>query len=114
MGFYFGIGGVLTFKNARKLKEAVEYIPLERIVLETDCPYMAPEPSRGTRNDSSRLVHVAAKVAELKGMTVQEVIRTTTENAERLYGLAGRHSRKEDNFGETGKSAGDDTGSAET
>ena len=114
MGFFIGVGGVVTFKNAIKLKRTVEELPIQKIVLETDCPYMAPEPDRGTRNDSSRLIHVAAKVAELKGMTVQEVIRTTTENAERLYGLAGRHFRKEDNFGETGKSAGDDTGSAET
>ena len=114
MGFFIGVGGVVTFKNAKKLKRTVEELPIEKIVLETDCPYMAPEPDRGKRNDSSRLVYVAEKVAELKGMTAREVIRTTAENAERLYRLAGKHSRKEDYIGETGKSAGDDTGSAET
>ena len=66
----------------------VEEIPLERIVLETDCPYMAPEPNRGTRNDSSNLIYVAEKIGALKGVTTEEVIRvTTTENACRLYGL---------------------------
>lgn len=87
MGFYIGVGGVVTFKNAKKLKRTVEELPIQKIVLETDCPYMAPEPNRGKRNDSSQLIHVAEKIAELKGMTVQEVIRTTTENAERLYRL---------------------------
>lgn len=87
MGFYIGIGGVVTFKNAKKCKRTVEEIPIERIVLETDCPYMAPEPNRGTRNDSSQLIYVADKIAELKGMTTEEVIRITTENAEKLYRL---------------------------
>ncbi len=90
MGFYIGVGGVVTFKNAKKLKRTVEELPIQRIVLETDCPYMAPEPNRGKRNDSAQLIHVAGKVAELKGMTVQEVIRITTENAESLYRLSGR------------------------
>lgn len=88
MGFYIGIGGVITFKNSKKLKQTVEQLSLEKIVLETDCPYLAPEPNRGTRNDSTQLVHVVEKVAELKGVTVQEVIRVTTGNAERLYRLA--------------------------
>lgn len=87
MGFYIGIGGVVTFKNAKKLKKTVEELPIERIVLETDCPYLAPEPVRGTRNDSSLLVHVAEKIAELKGISVDEVISVTTENAEKLYRL---------------------------
>lgn len=87
MGFYIGIGGVVTFKNAKKCKRTVEEIPIERIVLETDCPYMAPEPNRGTRNDSSQLIYVADKIAELKGMTTEEVIRITTANAEKLYRL---------------------------
>lgn len=88
MGFYIGVGGVVTFKNAKKLKRTVEEIPLESIVLETDCPYMAPEPHRGARNDSTQLIYVAEKIAELKGMTTEVVIRETTKNAEKLYGLA--------------------------
>ena len=87
MGFYIGIGGVVTFKNAKKCKHTVEELPIERIVLETDCPYMAPEPHRGRRNDSSLLIHVAEKIAELKQMETEEVIRITTENAEKLYRL---------------------------
>lgn len=87
MGFYIGIGGVVTFKNAKKLKKTVEELPLEHIVLETDCPYMAPEPMRGKRNDSSLLVYVAEKIAELKGVSVDEVINITTKNAEKLYHL---------------------------
>lgn len=85
MGFYFGIGGVLTFKNARKLKEAVEYIPLDKIVLETDCPYLAPEPNRGKRNSSLNLPYVAAAIAKLKGITEEEVRKAVWENAMRLY-----------------------------
>ncbi len=87
MGFYIGIGGVVTFKNAKKQKKTVETIPLSRIVLETDCPYMAPEPNRGSRNDSSQLIYVAEKIAELKGVSVGEVIKVTTENALRMYRL---------------------------
>lgn len=87
MGFFIGVGGVVTFKNARKLKRTVEEIPMERIVLETDCPYMAPEPCRGTRNDSSRLIYVAEKIAELKGITPEEVIQKTADNAKKLYRL---------------------------
>lgn len=87
MGFHFGIGGVVTFKNARKIIEAVEYIPMERIVLETDCPYMAPEPHRGTRNDSRNIAFVAEKIAQIKGMTAQEVIDITNKNARKLFGL---------------------------
>ncbi len=89
MGFYIGVGGVVTFKNAKKLVRTVEEIPLESLVLETDCPYLAPEPYRGKRNDSSLLVRVAERIAELRGITVEEVIHTTTENAERLYHLKG-------------------------
>ena len=84
-GFYIGLGGVVTFKNAKKLKETVEAIPLERILLETDCPYMAPEPHRGTRNDSSNIPYVVAKIAELKGITAEEVERVTEANARRLF-----------------------------
>ena len=85
MNFYIGVGGVITFKNARKLVEAVEYIPMDRIVLETDCPYMAPEPHRGTRNDSRNIKYVADKIAQIKGLTSQEVIDITNANARRLF-----------------------------
>lgn len=87
MGFFFGIGGVLTFKNAKKLKEAVEYIPLERIVLETDCPYLAPVPNRGKRNSSLNLPYVVAAMAELKGVEEETVRRAVWENAHKLYRL---------------------------
>lgn len=87
LGWYIGIGGVLTFKNAKKLREAAELIPLSRIVLETDCPYMAPEPNRGKRNDSGNLIYVAEKLAEIKGVSLEEVIRITTENTKRVYRL---------------------------
>ena len=85
MGFCIGIGGVLTFKNARKLVETVEAIPLERILLETDCPYMAPEPYRGKRNSSLYLPYVVEKIAEIKGITTEEVERITWENATKLF-----------------------------
>ena len=81
MGFYIGIGGVVTFKNAKKLKKTVEELSLGDIVLETDCPYLAPEPMRGKRNDSSLLVHVAEKIAQLKRVSVDEVIDVTTKNS---------------------------------
>lgn len=85
MGFFFGIGGVLTFRNARKLKEAVEYIPLDRIVLETDCPYLAPVPYRGKRNCSLYLPHVAAALAEIKGIAEEDARRAVWRNSLRLY-----------------------------
>lgn len=87
MGYLIGVGGVVTFKNARKLKETVQAIPMSHIVLETDCPYLAPEPNRGKRNSSINLHDVAAAIAELKGQTKEEVIRITEENACRFYGL---------------------------
>ena len=87
MGFYIGIGGVVTFKNAKKLKEVAEAVPLKRIVLETDCPYMAPEPFRGKRNQSSYIRYVAEKIAELKDISTEEVIAVTEENARELYRL---------------------------
>jgi TatD DNase family protein len=85
MGFHIGIGGVITFKNAKKIVEAVEYIPMDRLVLETDSPYLAPEPHRGSRNDSRNIEFVAAKIAEIKGVTAQEVIDVTNANAKRLF-----------------------------
>lgn len=85
MGFFFGIGGVLTFKNARKLREAVEYLPLDSLVIETDCPYLAPEPNRGKRNSSLNLPYVVEKLSEIKGLPEEEIRRITWENACRLY-----------------------------
>lgn len=87
LGFYVGVGGVVTFKNGKKLKETVRQIPLERIVLETDSPYMAPEPHRGERNSSLFLRYVIREIAELKEITAEEVMQQTWENACRLYRL---------------------------
>ena len=87
LGYHIGLGGVVTFKNAKKLRQTVEQISREHILLETDCPYMAPEPHRGTRNDSSNLSYVAARIAEIKGVSVQEVEQTTWENACRVFGV---------------------------
>ena len=88
LGLYVGVGGVVTFKNARKLKEVVTRIPIERIVLETDCPYMAPVPKRGTRNDPRNLPYVVEEIAALRQMDPAEVIRITTENAKRVYRIS--------------------------
>lgn len=85
MGYYIGIGGVVTFKNAKKLKEVVKMLPLERILLETDCPYLAPEPNRGKRNSSLNLPYVAEAIGQLKGIGTEEVIRVTNANAKTLY-----------------------------
>jgi len=85
MGFYFGIGGVVTFNNGRKLKEVVEYLPMDRIVLETDSPYLAPVPYRGKRNDSRKLTYVVEQIAQIKGISLEEVQQTTTRNAHNLY-----------------------------
>ena len=87
MGFYLGIGGVLTFKNGKKLKEVAAYAPLEQIVLETDCPYLAPVPNRGKRNSSLNLSYVVDAVSALKGVDRETVIRVTWDNALRLYGI---------------------------
>ena len=85
MGWYIGFTGVLTFKNARKAVETAESIPLERIVLETDCPFMAPEPFRGKRNDPGYLYRMAERLAEIRGISVEEVCEVTTANAKALY-----------------------------
>jgi TatD DNase family protein len=87
MGFYIGVGGVVTFKNGKKLKQTVDKIPLDRILLETDCPYMAPEPFRGSRNSSVYLPYVVKAIADIKGVTPQEVIDITEQNARRFYGI---------------------------
>ncbi|MCR4834023.1 MAG: TatD family hydrolase [Butyrivibrio sp.] len=85
MGYYLGVGGVVTFKNAKKLKEVVEYTPIENILLETDCPYLAPEPNRGKRNSSLNLEYVVDKMAELKNMDREDVISITEKNAQDFY-----------------------------
>jgi TatD DNase family protein len=87
MGFYIGIGGVITFKNGKKMKEVVEAVPLDRIVLETDSPYLSPEPNRGKRNSSLNLPYIAAKIAEIKNLTYEEVVETTRINACKVYRL---------------------------
>ena len=87
MDYFIGVGGVLTFKNGKKLKEVVEYAPMDKLVLETDCPYLAPVPYRGKRNSSLYLTHVVEEMAAIKGMSVEDVIRVTAENAKRLYRL---------------------------
>lgn len=85
MNFYIGIGGVVTFKNGRKLKEVAAYTPLNRILLETDAPYLAPTPYRGKRNCSSYLTFVAEEIANIKGINVEEVYETTFQNAKEMY-----------------------------
>ena len=85
MGFYIGIGGVVTFKNAKTLKEVAAYAPLDRIVLETDCPYLSPEPNRGKRNSSLNLKYVAEALSQIKGIDKEELIAVTEENARKLY-----------------------------
>ena len=85
--FYLGIGGVLTFKNAKKLVEVVENIPLDRLILETDCPYMAPTPFRGKRNEPMYVEYVAKKIAEIKNISYEEVVKATNENTKKAYRL---------------------------
>lgn len=85
MGFYIGIGGVVTFKNAKTLKEVAAWTPLERILLETDCPYLAPVPKCGKRNSSLNLPYVAEMIAEIKGISYEEVVQITCENAIKMY-----------------------------
>lgn len=103
MGYYLGVGGVVTFKNAKKLKETVQETPLERLLLETDCPYLAPEPFRGKRNDSRNLIYTAKAVAELKGVTPEAVIEITEKNARCFYRLDRRrqNDRTDTNAGES-------------
>lgn len=84
-GFYIGVGGSLTFKNAKKTLRVVEGIDMAHIVIETDCPYLTPVPHRGERNDSSYLQFVVEKIAEIKGITTEEVARISKENAEKLF-----------------------------
>ena len=87
LGMYIGLGGVVTFKNARHSAEVAKTIPLDRLLTETDAPYMAPVPFRGKRCDSSMIPYDAAKIAEVRGITAQEVLETACENACRLFGI---------------------------
>ncbi len=87
MGFYIGLGGPVTFKNARKAVEVAQAIPLDYLVIETDCPYMAPVPFRGKRNEPMLVQHTAAKIAELRGISVEELIEATYQNGKRVYGI---------------------------
>ncbi|MEG7531012.1 MAG: TatD family hydrolase, partial [Hungatella sp.] len=87
MGFYLGIGGVLTFHNAKKLKEVVAYMPMDRLVLETDCPYLSPVPNRGKRNSSLNLPYVVEAICAIKGISAEEVMEQTNQNAKRMYHL---------------------------
>ena len=87
LGMYIGLNGVATFKNARKSLEVVKEIPLDRLVLETDCPYLAPEPYRGKRNDSSYIPFIAERIGEVLGMSAQEVLDQTYQNAKKMYNI---------------------------
>lgn len=90
LGMYIGIGGAVTFKNAKKILQVAREIPLDRLLLETDAPYMAPEPHRGQRNDSSLIPCTAARIAELRGITTREVLEASNQNIRRLFRLEGR------------------------
>jgi TatD DNase family protein len=87
MNFYISLGGPVTFKNAKKPKEVAEAVPLEKLLIETDCPYLAPHPYRGKRNEPSYVKLVAEQIAELKGITFEEVAKATTTNAQKLFGI---------------------------
>jgi len=87
MGWYLSFTGVVTFKNAKRALEVIKNAPLDRLMLETDCPYMAPEPMRGRRNSSLFLPYIAEKFAEVRGITVKEVAKVTTENGLRFFGI---------------------------
>ena len=87
MGFHIGIGGVVTFKNGKKLKEIAQEIPLDRILLETDCPYLAPVPFRGKRNSSIYISYIAEEIANLKGISYEEVVAQTEQNGKKLFGI---------------------------
>ena len=93
MDYYFGIGGVITYKNAKKLKEAVEYLPMDRILLETDSPYLTPVPNRGKRNSSWNLPYVAEEIGRIKGISTEEVIEITEKNAQKLFGIMTKNER---------------------
>lgn len=91
LGLYISFSGIVTFKNAQELQEVAQYVPLDRILIETDSPYLAPVPYRGKRNDPSKVIHVAEKIAELKGITLEQVARQTTENFFNLFKKAKKY-----------------------
>ena len=88
LGMYLGFTGAITFKNARKAPQAAAVVPADRLLMETDCPYMAPEPYRGKRCDSSMLPRVAERLAEIRGESAEEIVESTCQNAKRLFGIA--------------------------
>ena len=87
LGMYIGLGGAVTFKNAKKPVAVAQVVPLDRLLLETDCPYMAPVPCRGQRNDSSLIAHIAERIAEIRGIDAQELINAANENGRIMYGI---------------------------
>jgi len=89
LGFYLGVDGPITYQNARKLPETVKWLPLDRLLIETDCPYLTPHPHRGKRNEPAYVRLVAERIAALKGISVEELAQATTANARRLFGLTG-------------------------
>ena len=88
LDYYFGIGGVVTFQNAKKLREVVAYLPIDKILLETDSPYLAPVPNRGKRNNSGNIPYIAQEIAQIKGVSYEEIIAATRQNSERLFGVS--------------------------
>lgn len=86
-GFYIGVGGVITYKNARKLIEVVQEISLENILIETDSPYLSPVPNRGKRNDSTNLIYIIEEIAKIKNISKEEVIATTYKNGLKLFNI---------------------------
>lgn len=87
IGMYISVGGVVTFKNARRSVECVKEVPLDRLLLETDAPYLSPVPNRGKRNDSRNIVYTAEKIAQLRDMTTQQILNITAQNARKLYSV---------------------------
>ncbi len=88
MGWYLSFTGVITYKNARKALEVLQWLPLDRIMIETDCPYLSPEPNRGRRNDSRNLLYTNARLAEIKGLSPETTAQTTLENGKRFFGIS--------------------------
>jgi TatD DNase family protein len=86
--FYISVGGPVTYNNARGLRDVIKFVPIDKLLIETDCPYLTPEPFRGKRNDSSLIRFVAEKIAEIKGMEFEEIARITTENALKVFNIS--------------------------
>ena len=87
LGFSFSFGGVCTFKNAKTMVEVIEFLPIEKILLETDCPYLAPEPFRGTKNEPKNVKYIADKISKIKNISLEEVARITSQNAKRIFNI---------------------------